>query len=263
MVTVSGLGAPVLGAIIDYADKVDKTKHPTVAGILDKFDQHSLTIFMVLLGAFILGRILSRKGDVLAWRTVQAQIDILQRIAFPGQAGDLNDNHRVTLFKHKDWNWSRFFSRAGFQNAWKRRSWPWSGWLVPVVRSGHTGKGTKTVFWCPDEGRKAEGLAGFCWSSDAGVSKEGLPSIRMVSSEENKEKYCRQSFMPRPMLDTYCSEGKPLARNILALPIMNGVGDKWGVLVFDSMNADGVDEEKARESFDVIVDSLGVLLEVV
>lgn len=145
--------------------------------------------------------------------------------------------------------------------AFSNRFWPWSGWLVPVIRSGHTGKETKTVFLAPDTGRLAEGVAGQCWSSDAMISKENLPKIQQHTSSQNKIRYCRHANMPLWMLDDYCEEGRPVARNFLSFPVKTTTGNRWGVLVFDSRNSSGIDTEKAQEAFQIIVEPLGALLE--
>ena len=90
---------------------------------------------------------------------------------------------------------------------------------------------------------------------------EDLPSIKNVSSDKNKDKYCTKSNIKRWMLDQYCNENKSLARNIMSCPVKNGTGDRWGVLIFDSMNSTGIDHAKAHGAFCVTIEPLGVLLE--
>lgn len=261
MVNIAGIGTPAVGAIAGFEDKVDKDKHAIIAKIFATFNEYSVYIFILFIFIFCLGKFFSRKGNTLAWRAIQEQINILQYIGFTKKEGDLNDSHRVTLFKYKSWSFARTLTPSGLKSLCKNRVWPWSGWLVPVVRSGHTGKRTKIVFSAPDSGRKAEGLAGLCWSSDAVVHEAKLPNINNTSSQINKNRYCRKSRFPGWLLELYCKEDRQVARSIFAIPIRNLRGDRWGVLVFDSMQVDGVNVGIVNEAFTIIVNSLGVLLE--
>jgi len=254
LISFSGLAIPILASTIEMAGKLNAQAYPTLSGIFFGVKESSLLLYIVLTFAFLVGKFFSRKGDKVIWETLQTQVDILQGIAFPEHSDDLNDNHRVTLFKYQKWYLARLF---------KFKYWPlvWRGWLVPVVRSGHTGKDTKTVFSVPDSGRQAEGIAGLCWSSDSIIHKESMRNISNASSDTNKNYYCKVSKMPRWMLDSYCDNEKPLARNILAFPVKTSRGNRWGVLVYDSMSATGIDMEKANNAFEIVIEPIGVLVE--
>lgn len=264
LIAYSGIGAPVLASALEASDGIDPDKHPTVMVFLEIVTAASLWFYVLFFVLFVLGRYLTRKGDSLAWKTLQSQVDILQKKAFPDLAWDFNDNHRVTLFKYKKWNWVRLRGSVTGLLRGKLPAkvvGPWTGWLVPVIRSGHTGKDTKAIFWTPDDGRKSEGVAGQCWASDTTVIQPALPSIIQVSSEQNKGRYCRKCNMPRWTLDAYCESNRPLARSISAFPVRNASGDRWGVLVFDSMEPNGVNTEDAQKAFEVVIEPIGVLLE--
>jgi hypothetical protein len=189
------------------------------------------------------------------WRALQVQIDKLQKIAFPDHIEDINDNHRVTLFK--------FTKKCRSKRAkeYKKRCTKNSGWLIPVVRSGLTGKETKAKFFAPDSGHDAEGIVGVCWSSEHVQFRENLPNVIMASADRTREKYCRRSNMPRRMLDDYINNGRTVARSILAYPVWSRTGDSWGVLVFDSMEPYGVNEQQAEQAFNTVAETLGVLVE--
>lgn len=253
-ISISGVLAPTLAALLELSEKIDHHSHPTVSSVLKQLNDISLYLYIFFICLFLLGKLFSRKGDRIIWEVLQTQIDTLQSLAFSNNTGDLNDHHRVTLFKFKKWSWTRLFQ-------WQRREWPRQGWLTPVIRSGHTGKNTKTIFLAPDEGRDAEGIAGLCWSSDSMIYEYNLPNISGTSSEDNKDKYCRKTHMPRWMLDCYCLSGKDLARTILAFPVKTSNGNRWGVLVYDSMNSTGIDHAKAQSSFEVVIEPIGVLVE--
>ena len=55
-----------------------------------------------------------------------------------GDRSEDHSHHRVTLFKHYG------FHPLGFD--FEDRGWPWSGWLIPVARSGHTAQKTNVRY---------------------------------------------------------------------------------------------------------------------
>ena len=67
--------------------------------------------------------------------------------------------------------------------------------------------------------------------------------------------------MERWILDDYCEKGRSLARHILAYPVRTRSGERWGVLVFDSMSENGVDAKSAQDAFEKVIDPIGILLE--
>ncbi|MDX1751189.1 MAG: hypothetical protein R3271_12800 [Methylophaga sp.] len=212
-------------------------------------------IYITFLFAFLYGKWLSRNSNPIVWKALQAQIDKLQKIAFPNHTNDVNDNHRVTLFK---------FTRSCNNKCakrYKKRITKNSGWLVPVIRSGHTGKETKAKFFAPDAGIDAEGIVGMCWSSEYVQYQDNLPNVSSASGQRTKERYCRRSNMPIEMLDEYVKTGKKLACSILAYPVLSRAGDRWGVIVFDSMVPNGVDQQHAELAFYTVAETLGVLVE--
>lgn len=254
LISGSGIATPILAATIEMAGKTNPKTDPVFSLITEVAKDASLYLYILFLMVFFLGKYFTRNGDKVIWETLQSQIDILQSIAFPDHANELNDHHRVTLFRYKKWCWNRLFNLK----SWNR---PWSGWLVPVIRSGHTGKGTKVVFLAPDSGSDAEGIAGLCWSSDAIISRENMKSINSSSSDQNKGEYCRRSNMPRSILDSYCKNNRPLARNILAFPVRTCTGNRWGVLVYDSMSLSSLDIDTANKAFEIVIEPIGVLVE--
>jgi len=258
---VAGFSAPLLAIFIDASSSYRNSETIWLMLSSNIINDAAIFLYLLIIGVFLLGKYFSRKGDVVVWRTMQAQIDMLQKVVFADFANDLNDNHRVTLFRYKKWSWSRFKTLTGLVESIKKGSWPGSGWLVPVIRSGHTGKDTNVIFWAPDSGGKAEGVAGRSWSSDHSVDYSDLPNITKNSNKENKDKYCQRCNMERWILDDYCEKGRSLARHILAYPVRTRSGERWGVLVFDSMSENGVDAKSAQDAFEKVIDPIGILLE--
>ncbi|MDE3188947.1 MAG: GAF domain-containing protein [Acidobacteriota bacterium] len=158
---------------------------------------------------------------------VKEMLEILREKGFPGNKEPVHF-HRVTLFKHKRW-WL----------CW--RFWPWSGWLVPVVRSGHTTLNHQTCFLAPDEADHAEGIAGRCWSTKAVIlipTEDSNMTLPLLNPEVNAkphdphamaEIYAKETFM-----DTdWVLKKLPHSRSFLGIPVVVQ-GQPWGVIVVDS-----------------------------
>jgi hypothetical protein len=157
---------------------------------------------------------------------VKEMLEILREKGFPGSVDPVH-YHRVTLFRYKKW-----------RLCW--RMWPWSGWLVPVVRSGHTTLNHRTCFLAPDDADKTEGVAGHCWSTK---------SVVLVPSEDSKVQLpcinddAAKPHDPYPLADTYakatfvCTDWvlnkKPHSRSFLGIPVVVK-GEPWGVVIIDS-----------------------------
>ena len=176
-------------------------------------------------------------------KCLQAKLDALRDWLCCNIDGDLDDNHRVTLFQHKSTYFGlilrpRYWAVKYFPWSWNKN--PWSGWLVPVARSGYTGQKARSVFWAPDSGRKAEGVAGIAWAKGGDmVYFEKLPAINVLSSEANKLRYCNQTKIKLDWLERYIKEGNSPARSFLAFSLLVDA-EPWGVVVVDSQSAEGI-----------------------
>jgi hypothetical protein len=179
------------------------------------------------------------------WETVRAILDQLQRHAFPHVQGELQQYNRVTLFKHVRWRWAAC-------------KWPWSGWLVPVERSGYTTRKTDTAFLAPDDGDRAEGVAGRAWAESGTVSKSNLPNVTDNSPEEDLKRYADETFISVEKLRARLKAKKRVALSLTAFPVevKNRV---WGVVVFDSRSKQPFPDE-AVEVFRLVGTCLGKLL---
>lgn len=126
-------------------------------------------------------------GSPDIWQLVQYLLDQYREEMF-GKDEETKEEpehfHRVTLYKY---DWCR----------WALVMWPWSGWVVPVARSGST---TKTKIPCfrasRNEPDKAEGVAGQTWVRNRRVPVFNLPNLNIESpSEPDIEEYAKQTFV--------------------------------------------------------------------
>lgn len=202
------------------------------------------------------GSLLKHSGG--KWHKTHTQfiLDQIQTKAFSRFRDDIDDHHRVTLFKYK----LKVFR--------PRKQWWWVitkchnpnvGWLVPYLRSGYTSKETNVCFMCPDDGSKAEGVAGQSWSKNSTYVVDNLPHIRQESGVNQRNKYKRRTHVEDEYLNHKLSKQQQIPRSIGAIPIEVN-GKRWGVIVFDSVDPEGVNTGLMRE-YSVMAITIGRLLE--
>lgn len=120
-----------------------------------------------------------------------------------------------------------------------------SGWLVPVIRSDHDDSSCLkgTVFAVPRGDLDAyEGLGAAAFRKSETIVRIKLPKASSSTNETNRIKYANKSNCPIGMVDVMINSRSSLdvvlPRTVGAIPLQNSNGGKWGVLVFDSRNAD-------------------------
>lgn len=156
-------------------------------------------------------------GPPWVWEHLHLLLDSFQELVFGDEGGDLH-HHRATLFK-----------RVRFGRGW--RLWDWSGWLVPVERSGHATRKSKSVFRAPDNADEAQGVAGSAWAGKQTVYVEGLPDVSGATLPEVLERYASATRISAKWL----AKHKPCSRSFCGIPF-DVKGKRWGVVVLDSRN---------------------------
>lgn len=178
------------------------------------------------------------------WRFLQVILDAAQNRAYieHNQNGDPKHFHRVTLFRYRKFKFFvKHWSASKIWNPWGKYN-PFSGWLVPVLRSGQSAKKTRSIFVVPNTGNN-EGIAGLAWSNESAVVIRDLPVVSS-NNRNYRRKYADDTSCERDMVDymVEMSSQRHLPRSIggIALFVNSRL---WGVLVFDSQNPKGVPEE--------------------
>jgi hypothetical protein len=169
-----------------------------------------------------LGLLKKLLGPPWLWNTVHSYLDSFREEAFNVGSDDAEHHHRVTLFRYRSWRWR--FCR-----------WPWSGWLVPVERSGHTTQASVSVYRAPDDADRAEGVAGMTWARRKVVNVTNLPDLSDNPSREDMQRYAKASGMTLEAV----RKKLPKARSFCGIPVETKAG-VWGVLILDSRSADGI-----------------------
>ncbi|OCH01850.1 hypothetical protein [Aliivibrio fischeri] len=221
-------------------------------------------LIIIAFSFFVSGVLLKILKPATVIKCLEKKLDVIKEWLFCDESNDFNDNHRVTLFKYKRVYWGLLTKKRYWRYEyfpWSLSRHPFSGWLVPIARSGYTGQNAKAVFWAPDDGLSAEGVAGVAWASNCTVVRQKLPKITGISSLDNQKKYCDSTGTRATVLQSYIKVGRIPARSFVAFPILGKDGKPWGVAVLDSKNAEGILVNEVHKAVSVSGPVLAVLLE--
>jgi hypothetical protein len=264
LINLSGILTPIVGIIVDYSGKVIEIKNPIQYAIFIHFKNNALWLYIALGVTFIIGWVISKNGKLICYKALQKLIDKLQFIAFPNFQNDVTASHRVTLFKYEKKCTQRYplWNLYRWHVANKEGKGKNSGWLVPILRSGLHTKNTKTVFCVSNDSRqKTEGVAGQGWKRGAKLSLSNLPLITKSSGTTERSRYAQLTSMPDDMVSQYANNDIPLSRSIVSLPLMDCHGEHWGLIVVDSTEPDGIDEQELDSAYRAIIEPMGILIE--
>lgn len=251
----------ISGGIVLFVSALLKANVPYISFISSFFDlcQHNAWWIIILftcaggLSQFLNNRI----GSPDIWRVVQHILDQYREEVF-GKDEDTKEDaehfHRITLFKHFKWRWALV-------------RWPWSGWVVPVARSGSR---TKTKIQCflaskehPDD---AKGVAGQTWACNRTVIVSNLPDLSIDNTQETDIiEYAKRAFVAKEWIRNRMQTNRRglQCRSLFGICI-EVKGIPWGALVIDSRNP--VPSRLSRKPFknpklEVYNDILSKLLE--
>lgn len=230
-------------ATIQASTKADPSQWQLGSDFLIWLQQNAwatVPLLMVALGLMQITR--WTIGPPWVWDTVHHLLDSFQGYVFEGESGPLQ-HHRVTLFKYV-----RVRPRLC--------RWPWSGWLVPVERSGHTARRNRTSFLAPDDAEQAEGIAGQTWVQNRVVVVNELPDINENPSRDVLAEYAQRTWIAETWV---LQKQRQHARSFCGIPV-EVKGKLWGVIVLDSRNPGAIDQNAIR-FYSLIGRCLGKLLE--
>ncbi|TQO77384.1 hypothetical protein FLM06_16300 [Vibrio cholerae] len=263
---ISGGMSLLVGSVIQLdLNATEADWFPYSKSLVGLIKNNAPTILIAIAFCFFVSAVLlkiSRPATVV--KCLEKKLDVIKEWLFCDDSNDYNDNHRVTLFKYKRTYWGllskkRYWCFKYFP--WSLSRHPFSGWLVPIARSGYTGQKAKAVFWAPDDGLSSEGIAGVAWATNSIVVRQNLPKITNLSSIDNKKKYCDSTRTRSSVLQSYVSAGRVPARSFVGFPILGKNGKPWGVAVLDSKSAEGILIEEVHKAVSVSGPVLAVLLE--
>jgi hypothetical protein len=219
---------------------------PAIGTALYIYQSNSWLILLFSACAIILLNIVLRWiGEPWRWNAIQVVLDRLRDNVYKQEfPSDPYHYHRVTLFKHVPVS-------VGL------RIWPWSGWLVPMARSGHTNQNVLSVFKAPDDGDNAQGVAGLAWTTKQIVYISELPEINDASSDHLLEEYAKATNVSVSFLRRRILKSRSNPRSLIAIPIEVNNQVKW-IVVLDSRNPKDLREiaNTAASSYTPIISHL-------
>lgn len=177
------------------------------------------------------------------WRVIHSLLDDFRNTVFDDSPEQ--HLHRVTLFQHK-----RFYFLSIFNKPVKRLRNPWSGWLVPIERSGNVTRNIRVLFWAPlDDPDKAEGFAGDVWKRRKCLYVSSLSDLSERPNEKNIKKYADRTKSDINYIRTRVKEGKLFALSYWGIHVEVD-GEPWGVIVIDSRNQEIAKSDQIRQIFE-------------
>lgn len=204
-----------------------------------------IILFLAPCMIMLLGIILRWIGEPWRWNAIQIALDSLRDHVYKQEfKGEPYDYHQVTLFKHVPFSLRLIL-------------WPWSGWLVPMARSGHTNQNRISVFKAPDNADNAQGVAGLAWRSKETEVISGLPEITRASCDEQISQYAIDTNVSKAFVNRRIDKNRSNPRSLIAIPIEVNNRVKW-IVVLDSRSPRDLREiaEAAASSYTPIISHL-------
>lgn len=205
---------------------------------------YTLVSLICVIYLALVDRVASRVKPPKTWSAIHDFLDNLQQHYFRDTHAPLH-RHRVTLFRWTTWNWKyRMWHLMS-----EERRWPWSGWFIPTIRSGHTMQRSSTRFWASSEyPESVEGIPGQILARNQVLVLNNLPDLHSNPSEEDFDKYARATAVSKDWLKGRIKANKPCARSFCGIPVE--VENKfWGVIVIDSRSQQLPNSAELREVY--------------
>ena len=204
-------------------------------------------------------------GKPSFWKRLGHILTDLQQEIFGVVEGAVEDHHRVTLYKRRQWclPWfgicgARLFSPWG-KTPSGRFNGPRAGWMCPIVRSGMLSNGKTKFLARTDE--DSWGVAGTAFFQQNRLFEvENLPALKRESKDADFADYSKRAYAPKHWIVSRVRSGHPCARSFRAL-VMEVDKKKWGVLMIDSNEAAFPSPDANEPRFDTVALVLKSLLE--
>ncbi|HEX8398809.1 MAG TPA: GAF domain-containing protein [Pyrinomonadaceae bacterium] len=190
-------------------------------------------------------------GNNNTWNTVTYLLEKYKKAIFENRAEiktDPEHYHRITLYKFVGWRWAFCL-------------YPWTGWMVPVARTGHTTHSLKIPCFrvSKSDPDNAEGVAGQTFAQRKIVPVDNLPELKEGCAENDIEDYAERGFVTRGWIT---KRKTCVIRSLIGIPIE--VKNKpWGALVIDSRSPMAITSQDVltTSQFTTLAEVLGKLLE--
>ncbi len=216
-----------IAAVLVTIFTVWRETHPSTAGarardvLWSLYLEWHLAVIAVLAVASLVAEFVEervRAGDRTKLRNM---LDTLHAVSLAGVPENERHRNRVTLFK------------ANRQQTL----------LEPFCRSGTQYQRRIQSFTISDDAEgDNEGIAGKAWCENATAVRTHLPDCPTPCQPGNDrcEQYATEGLLPIEK----AARLNVRSRSILATPVRDSRGNRWGVLVLESRRPDGIDDAK-------------------
>jgi len=193
-------------------------------------------------------------GTANSWKVATHLLEEYRKAIFQSKStleNEADHHNRVTLYKH-----------VSMRLAFCR--WPWSNWVVPVARTGHTTQNWRIPRFLAPTGEPdlAEGVAGLTFANNSTIIVSKLPALTPESSDTAIQRYARKGLVSEKWVRNRLKRGSCSIRSLVGIPIEVD-GKPWGAIVVDSRNPEPIIgiKELENEEFKRLARSLSKLLE--
>lgn len=214
-------------SVLSAARYVNPADYPEpVQAILKFLAGRSFALILWLSIGIFLMRIVNQQllERSASFNQVKSVLDSLHKNYFKDVPQEELFQHRATLFKAKKYVLGRL------------------RYLEIFARSGTTFQKSATYFKINDEHEsKNEGIAGWAWFTNA------MPTVTDLAEWPANP---NPNMQEDPVAEEYAKKGKlsvekasvlnVKSRSVTAIPVRSSSGKKWGVLVVDSRNPNGI-----------------------
>ena len=234
------MALPVI-AVVRTVDS-DRITHPLGAALVAEVKEHDVALVVFLALAVLGGKIVQAFTEqrITNQTAVKAVLDSAHKVYFVDVAKVDQEQlyqHRVTLFKAR-----RHLRDLGLNPLnWKN----WKRALSVQCRSGTTYQHSSMRLRIDDDNEAAnEGVAGRAWFTNAAVtvSLPEWPEDATGSDDPRCVEYARLGFMSVKTASSVTVKSRSLSAHV----VRTKTGVRWGVLVFDSRDPNGVSNQPER-----------------
>ena len=203
--------------------------------------EHYVLLVWTLNALAVLGKVLQWLWNAESKHRIKAVLNVLHEVCFRDMPRDERFHNRVTLFK-------------------KKTSW-WRPRLRSFCRAGENYQRGIPSFAVDDNDEGGnEGLCGQAWFRDATVVVNDLPEVPSQAEGWDKSDEGCARYVAAGFLSHAKSAGlRVKSRSILATPVRDFQGNKWGVLVVDSRSP-GMIDDRRKDLAESIATALGKVL---
>lgn len=220
-----------ISAAARYVDpeKYGEPLHAILTFLIDGSFAVTVWLALALLAVKIISSIVD--GATTRKKEIKGVLDALQKQYFKDVPADELFKHRVTLFKAcKQWYW---FGPSH---------------LKMIARSGTAYQKTNVRFTIDDlDETRNEGVAGRAWFKDATISVLDLPNwqeCRNPSNNRDCQTYAERGYVPMEKAAELGIKSKSISGTV----VRDRKGQRWGVLVLDSRDPQGVSNSAEKQA---------------